>query len=84
MSLTSETVSKVRTVSDWACIRWRRPVVAAGAGASAAGISLLPSALKPKMALCTSLKVGLGAVPKMGKNCASSNKVSHFLTQRAA
>jgi threonine dehydratase len=37
--------------------------LAAGAGAMASGISLLPSALKPKMALWIVSSDGLGAVP---------------------
>ena len=45
--------------------------MAVGAGAIASGMTLLPSALKPKMAWWIWLMDGLGAVPcKNGQNCA--------------
>ena len=45
--------------------------MADGAGANASGMILLPSALKPKMALWIWLIDGLGAVPcRNGQNCA--------------
>ncbi len=56
-----------RTVSSWACSSLR-PVAGAGALASASGIALLFSLLKPKMARWMSDGEGLGYVP--WKNCA--------------
>ena len=57
--------------------------MAVGAGAIASGMTLLPSALKPKMAWWIWLMDGLGAVPcRNGQNCAPQDPCQVKCMQR--